>query len=169
MLSIKRRGHLVWQGVQLGSGFDVQLKFAKDVQTGGDVIGLNEDFDLTSTLARFLAINKQLIDERLFVIEEVLAGYRRHHRKEFRWKAKVLSYKSLTFVYDRPRDPSGLAQSSTEFEKDQRVCHLMSNSERVFSSAYFRLSAVSRSEAATWWYIFWVSFCTIFWKEQITK
>ncbi|KAF5312519.1 hypothetical protein D9619_003561 [Psilocybe cf. subviscida] len=155
VLSIKRRGHLAWQGMQLGSGFDIQLKFAKGVQTGGDVIGLNDDFDLTSTLARFLAINKQLIDERLFAVEEVLAGYRRHHRKEFRWKAKVLSYKSLTFVYDRPRDPNGLAQSSIEFEKDQRVCRLMSNSERVFSSAYFRLSAVSKSEAATWWYIFW--------------
>ncbi|KAF8961003.1 hypothetical protein BDZ97DRAFT_1830853 [Flammula alnicola] len=155
VLSIKRRGHLTWQGLHLGSGFDIRLKYARDVKLPSEVIGLNEDFDLTSSLARFLEINKQLIDEDLFVIEEKLSQYRRHHRKEFRWKSRVLTYRFLSFVYDRPRDPDGLAQSSIEFERDSRVCHLMAKSDAVFKSAYTRLATVSTSEAATWWYIFW--------------
>jgi len=67
----------------------------------------------------------------------------------------VLTYRFLTYVYDQPRDPTGLAKSSIEFERDLRVRQLMVGSEAVFETAYERLAAVSTSQVATWWYIFW--------------
>ncbi|KAJ3516260.1 hypothetical protein NLJ89_g1239 [Agrocybe chaxingu] len=155
VLRIKRRGHLIWKGLPLGSGFTVELRYSKKVKVSGEVIGLNEDYDLTSSLARFLEINRELVDQGLRSIEGKLSEYRQHHRKECRWKSRVLTYRFLTSVYDKPRDPDTIAQSCLDLERDTRVCQLMSRSEPVFRSAYDRLAAVSTSEAATWWYIFW--------------
>lgn len=156
VLRIKHQGELAWQGLNLGSGFQVELDYSKQVKVLGEVIGLTKHFDLTPPLARFLELNKQLIDEGLYETEERLASYRRHQRKECSWKRRVLSYRFLTFVYERPRDPSGLVQSSIENERDPRVRRLMLDSEAVLKSAYNRLAVVSASEVATWWYIFWV-------------
>lgn len=156
LLKIKRHGHLVWQGLQLGSGFDIELKYSRDMTVSSDVIGLNEDFDLTPSLARFLQINRKLVDEGLFPIEEKLSHYRRHHRQECQRKTRIMTYRFLTYVYDHPRDPDGLVQRLCEIEGDCRIQELMLNSEAAFRSTYTRLEAVRTSELATWWYIFWV-------------
>ncbi|KAJ7487562.1 hypothetical protein B0H11DRAFT_2013877 [Mycena galericulata] len=155
VLRIKRRGHLKWDGLQLGSGFAIELNYAKDVKVDGDIIGLNDDYDLTPDLARFIALNQDLIPKKLEYIEETLSGYRRHHRKECRWKLHVLTYRFLTHVYDRPRDSIGLAESSIQHERDLRVRQLMIGNEAVFRTAYERLQGVSTSPTATWWYLFW--------------
>ena len=162
VLRIKRQGQMSWQGLNLGSGFQVELKYSKHVTVLGETIGLTKIFDLTPPLARFLELNRQLIDEGLYEIEEKLSSYRRHHRKECSWKRRVLSYRFLEFVYDRPCAPSGLVQSSIENEQDPRVRRLMVDSEAVFKSAYIRLAAVSTSEVATWWYIFWVGTISLY-------
>ncbi|KAJ7225550.1 hypothetical protein GGX14DRAFT_421095 [Mycena pura] len=153
VLHIKRRGHLKWDGLQLGSGFEIVLNYAKNVQVDGDVIGLNDDYDLTPDLARFLSLNQTLIPRRLEYIQETLCRYRRHHRKECGWKRHVLTYRFLTHVYDRPRDwgpDLGHAESS-----DVGVRQLILDGENVFRTAYERMEAVSTSLAATWWYLFW--------------
>lgn len=157
VLYIKRKGHLEWQGLHLGSGFEIELRYSKNVIVSGEIIGLNEDYDLTSTLARFFEINHDSIDEGLYEVEGKLSHYRRHHRKECRWKSRVLTYRFMTFVYDQPRDPDEVTRSSLDCERDPRVRELLECGGPVFKSAYARLMAVSESEAATWWYIFWVS------------
>ncbi|KAK7064260.1 hypothetical protein R3P38DRAFT_3301834 [Favolaschia claudopus] len=155
VLRIKRRGHLEWEGLQLGSGFSVELNYAKSVKVAGDIIGLNDDYDLTPDLAQFLSLNQHLIPTKLKHIEETLARYRRHHRKECRWKSDVLTYRFLTHVYDRPRPPSSLAESSFQLERDLRVRQLMAGSVDVFETAFDRLEAVSVSPTSGWWYLFW--------------
>lgn len=157
ILKIKRRGHLLWQGLQLGSGFGIELKYSRDMTVSSDVIGLTEDFDLTPALARFLQINRKPIDEGLFVIEEKLSHYRRHHRRECQQKKRIMTYRFLAFVYDHPRDPDGLIPTLCEIEGDCRIQELMMKSGEAFRAAYTRLEAVRTSELATWWYIFWVS------------
>lgn len=157
VLRIRKQGFLDWEGVQLGSGFQVELIYSKNVKVTGEVIGLNDDFDLTSPLAKFLELNRRLIEQRAAHFEDILKDYRRFHRKECKWKNHVLSYRFLAYVYAQPRDPTGLPQSSIEGERDARVRKLMLCSEDVFKAMYERFTAVSRSEAATWWYIFWVS------------
>ncbi|KAJ6509497.1 hypothetical protein C8R47DRAFT_1098906 [Mycena vitilis] len=155
VLRIKRHGHLEWEGLQLGSGFGIELNYAKNVQMDGDLIGLTDDYNLTPDLARFISLNQDLIPKKLQHIEETLASYRHHHRKECRWKSQVLTYRFLTHVYDRPRQSSGLAESSIQFERDLRVKELMVGNEAVFATAYARLEAVSSSPTAAWWYLFW--------------
>ncbi|GLB36114.1 hypothetical protein LshimejAT787_0304020 [Lyophyllum shimeji] len=155
LLCINRRGRLAWGGLQLGSGFDLELRYSKKLSVGGDGIGLNDDYDLTAPLAQFLELNQALISERLPYLEETMDSYRRHHRKVVRWKNRVLSYRFLSHVYDNPRDPTALATSCLEFEHDARVRHLMANSDTALRSAYERWAFISRSEARTWWYLFW--------------
>ena len=153
---IRRKGFLLWQGLHLGSGFETELVYSKHVRMPGDIIGLNDEFGLTSPLAKFLEFNQSIIERNLPRIEDALGSYRLYHRKECKWKTRVLSYRFLAHVYAQPRDPTGLPQSSIEFERDPRVRQLMLGSEDVFRSMYVRFVAVARSEAATWWYIFWV-------------
>jgi len=162
VLRIRRKGFLVWEGLRMGSGFHVELIYSKHVRVTGEVIGLNDEFDLTSPLAKFLELNRSIVEDKLPVIEETISSYRQHHRRESQWKNRVLSYRFLAHVFAQPRDPTGLPQSSIEGERDGRVRQLMLDSGEVFESAYQRYAAVSRSEATAWWYIFWVSLlCTL--------
>lgn len=135
----------------------MELTYGKSLRVAGGVIGLNDDFDLTLPLANFLHLNEALIVRRLGDIEKTLVSYRHHHEKECRWKSRVLTYRFLYRVYDRPQDPATLASSCIDPEHDLRVRQLLTGSEPVFQAAYERFATVSSSETATWWYIFWVS------------
>lgn len=154
---VNRRGQHFWEDTNLASGFDVQLEYTKDVKIDGSAIGLNDDYDLTRPLAYFLTLNEYLIPGPLSHLEGILRRYRQHCAKECTWKTDTLTYRFLALVYDRPREPDGLAQSSIEHERDLRVRQLMLGSELAFEMSYKRLSTVGKSEIATWWYIFWVS------------
>ncbi|KAH9950392.1 hypothetical protein B0H21DRAFT_723250 [Amylocystis lapponica] len=155
VLRIKRRGHLPWEGFDIGSGFEVELTYAKDISIDGSAIGLNAEFDFTQLLARFFALNQQLIPNLLACLEDVLASYRRHCRRQCRWKTDTLSYHFLTDVYDRPRKATDVAEIVLKCEHDQRVRRLAVWSEVVFEITHERFLAVASSELATWWYIFW--------------
>ncbi|KAI0963649.1 hypothetical protein AcW1_000667 [Taiwanofungus camphoratus] len=155
VLNIKRSGRLLWEGVDLGSGFTVELTYAKNVKADGSLIGLTDDYDLTQPLARFFALNEQIIAERLPHVEAVLRGYRHHSRWECLWKEDTLTYRSLTSVYDQPQSAVDVAQTILKSERDLRVRELVVNNETVFEISYARFSAVSNSALATWWYIFW--------------
>ncbi|KAG6857525.1 hypothetical protein H0H87_000124 [Tephrocybe sp. NHM501043] len=85
VLRIKRKGHLLWNGLQLGSGFIVELQYTKKLSLPGEVIGLNDDYDLTPPLARFFELNRNLIEDWSPHVEEVLGDYRRHNRKEIKF------------------------------------------------------------------------------------
>jgi hypothetical protein len=157
-LNIKRKGYLTWEGLQLGSGFDVEIVYDKNVKLEGGSIGINDEYDLTPVLARFLAGNHSLIHSRVSGIEALLAGYRRFCKQECRAKSEALTYGFLSRVYDHPRDPEGLAQDAIKHEHDLRVRQLLVGNEAAFRITYERLTAVSTTELATWWYIFWVCF-----------
>ncbi|KAF8632635.1 hypothetical protein AX15_001834 [Amanita polypyramis BW_CC] len=154
-LQIKRRGYLIWNEVQLGSGFGIQLKYARDVQVSGDAIGLNDDLDLTTPLANFLELNQHLISSNIHHIEKVLSNYRQHQRNEYKWKRQVLSYRFLSVVFDRPRDLADNATSFVEHERDIRVRQLVSEHKTMLTSVYDRYVYVTQTEVTAWWYIFW--------------
>ena len=164
-LNIKRKGCLIWKGLQLGNGFDVEITYDKHVSTDGASIGINDEYDLTSTLARFLAQtpNHALIHSRIGGINALLAGYRQFYRQECNKKADVLSYGFLSRVFDHPRDPEGLAQGAFKHEHDPRVRQLLIGNEEAFRITYERLVAVSTTELATWWYIIWVCVDLLCW------
>lgn len=146
----------MWRDLQLGSGLDIELIYDRDVQVDGGVFGLDDDYNLTPSLARFLALNQTLISGKLADIEAVIHSYRKHRKAECRMKEDVLSYRFLSFVYNQPRSPDGLAESSIASERDPRVRQLMVGSETIFKATYERLAVVATTPATTWWYIFWV-------------
>ena len=160
-LKIRRKGYLIWEGLQLGSGFDVEIVYDKHVRIDGGAIGINDEYDLTSTLARFLDWNHALIHSRVSGIEALLAGYRQSCQRECRGKTDVLTYGFLSRVYDHPRDPEGLAQDSIKHERDLRMRQLLVGNEVAFRITYERLAAVSTTALVTWWYILWVRLVSI--------
>ncbi|KAF9457057.1 hypothetical protein BDZ94DRAFT_1203376 [Collybia nuda] len=155
VLRIKRQGDLAWNGYQLGSGFGIQLVYPNNIVLPGDVIGINDDYDLTAPLAQFLKLNQHLLHERLRQFEGMISTYRRHQRRESHWKTQVLPYEFLSFIYNQPQDPTALTGSFIRSGCDLGVQQSFMNDSSPFVAAYQRFLAVTSSEAATWWYIFW--------------
>lgn len=156
VFELKRRGTQFIEGFPLGSGFDIQLTYAHKVQLDGDILGLNDDFDLSPLLAKFLHMNQHLINDRIEVVESALWRYRRTARKEARKKRKALSYGFTTEVWNWPAFPDEAAKTVEGLERDLRVRHLIVEREDALLAAKERMDAVGRSEIATWWYLFWV-------------
>lgn len=155
VLSLKRQGYLIWQNQQLGSGFTISIKYSKSVTCDGTIIGLNDDFDLTPQLAQFLALNHRSISTLLPNVESVLYDYRETLLQEAQRKLDALTYCFLTHVYNPP-SPLDITKSVIQEERDPRVRRLMAENTVALDMTFERLTAVTRSEVATWWYIFWV-------------
>ncbi|XP_006454307.1 hypothetical protein AGABI2DRAFT_197252 [Agaricus bisporus var. bisporus H97] len=152
---IKRRGRLTWDGIEIGSGFDIELRYTKSIKVAGEKIGLGSDFDLTPSLARFLKLNQEQIQRRSQIIEEKLFNYRRFHRRESRWKERVLSYRFLVHVYDHPFPNP---KDEAEFEHDSRVRSMLQDNDKVLADTSVRYHNTARTETTAWWYIFWDDF-----------
>lgn len=144
--------------MQLGSGFDIQLRYSRKVTIGASIIGLDDDFNLTPLLARFLLENRFLVDEHTPVVTDALHTYRKHLHSEARRKRQVLSYRFLSAVYDRPMGPQEITDVVQELEQDFRVRRLTTSNEPAFIAANERMRAVSRSGVTTFWFILWDDF-----------
>lgn len=155
---IKRRGIASWKGLQLGSGFHVELCYAPYVVVHAPVIGLDDDFSVSPLLARFLLQNQDIVSRNSPKIEGALESYRRHLRRMSRWKQDVLTYSFLTTVYFRPSDATAIAREVEPTEKDLRVREMILSKEDALAATYERVRAVSRTALATWWYLFWDDF-----------
>lgn len=156
VLEIQRDGRLVWQDYEIGSGLNVELVYGKGIKVSGDVLGITDEWELTPTLARFLSLNQALILARLPALERSIGDFRRHHRKEYQFKAAVLSYQFLPVVYNTPQRHDELVQVVVEEEQDLRVRDLVLGAEDAFIAGYERFRRAVSSEAGAWWYIFWV-------------
>ncbi|EMD42109.1 hypothetical protein CERSUDRAFT_110652 [Gelatoporia subvermispora B] len=154
-LTIKRMGQLLWEDTDLGSGFKVSLKYAKNVEVDGSVIGVTEGLDLTQPLARFLAINEHLISARITHLESTMRRYRHFQRRECEWKARCLTYGFLSAIYDCPQDAASVIKTILHTEIDGPIRQVISSSEAALAISYERHCVVSTSELATWWYTFW--------------
>ncbi|CAK5280520.1 unnamed protein product [Mycena citricolor] len=154
VLRIKRRGHLEYEGLQLGSGFELELNYSKRVKVGRDVIGLNDDYEMTPDLARFFSLNRTLIPSRVGYIDETIHRYRLFHQRQCKAKRHELSYRFLLDVYDHPRELDRLLECSMR-ERDLRVRQLVAANHAAFETAYTRMQAISESPVRTWWYLLW--------------
>ncbi|KAG5221924.1 RecF/RecN/SMC [Salix suchowensis] len=101
-------------------------------------------------------MNRDLIHRRLGALDAVLNDYHIHHEEECRRKRDTFTYAFLTNVYDRPQHFAEVVKWAMGHEKDFRIGQLVVASEEALSKAYERSVVVSETEAATWWYIFWV-------------
>ncbi|KIM22943.1 hypothetical protein M408DRAFT_269120 [Serendipita vermifera MAFF 305830] len=158
VFSLKYRGSQFWKDLPLGSGFDIELSYTKDIRLDGDAIGIEHDMGMTSTLAKFLHLNRDLVHTRL---ESLLAGldeYRRETRKQMRLKQKTLSYHFLAHVYNWPLRPAQVVKAVEQYESDLRVRDLFAANDASLAMVTQRMDIVGRSEITVWWYLFWDDF-----------
>lgn len=134
----------------------MRLTYTRDVQVDGATIGLDLDFDLTPQLARFLALNRELIHDRLHHVDHAIRDYRRRTRRETRAKHDTLTYQFLSSVYCSPKELHHLIETLSEQEKDVRVRQTFEEHEDALIAANERMDFVNRSEATAWWYLYWV-------------
>lgn len=156
LFAIGRQGCLSWAGYDFGSGFNVELSYSKSVIVNGDIIGLDDDWQLTPQLARFLALNSTQISQRLPIVEQAISDYRKHCAQECYAKNDVLSYQFLMYAYNTVQNQGELVKNVVKEEKDLRVRDLIVTNEFALRAAHERYEAASVSEATAWWYIFWV-------------
>ncbi|KAG8801762.1 hypothetical protein FRC16_011205 [Serendipita sp. 398] len=158
LFTIKHRGIQFWRDLPLGSGFDIELVYNKEVCLDSDGIGLDDHLDVTQTLARFLQLNQHIIQSRLPKIEEMLQEYRRECRKVAKAKNKVLSYGFLTRVYNWPLKPDEVVSTVDTHEQDLRVRDIFASNTDAVEAASQRINFASRSEVTVWWFLFWDDF-----------
>ena len=156
VVKIRRKGCLNWKNTNLGSGFEVELVYAKDVTIGMADFGVDDNWELSPTFARFLALNQRRISGRVGIIEEAIDDFRQSHYEECIWKSRVLSYHSLISIYDKPQHIESLAEAFSK-ESDIRVRDMLLTNQDAFSAANDRFRVVTSSRIAVWWYIFWVN------------
>ncbi|KAG8896999.1 hypothetical protein FRB99_008521 [Tulasnella sp. 403] len=152
---IKRNGVASWNGIQLGSGFNIQMQYSHCLELDGSIIGLDDDFNMTPQLAQFLLLNRDLVNDQHPILLATLDDYRTFMRKMAKWKREVLSYRFLTTVYGSPSNPETVIQTVEDMERDLRVRDLVVNRQDAFSAAYERLKTVAASRVRTWWYLLW--------------
>lgn len=130
--------------------------YTKDVKVDRDVIGLSDDWELSPSLARFLALNHGIISKRLPIVEHAIQDFRDFHFQECVRKANVLSYRFLASIYDMPMAHDDVVKHLLREERDLRVRQLAIGNEPSFVAAFERFKAATASEATAWWFIFWV-------------
>lgn len=142
----------------LGSGFEVRLRYAKNVAADCNTIGLTDDFELTDKLAAFLRVNSTRIEARLPGVIARLERYRQAARKEVVLKERVMTYGFLRDVYGswKPKEALGRVLEQ-ECEGSKTGPSIVRDYRHVFVSLDERMRAVGRSPACGLWYLFWVS------------
>ncbi|CAE6405463.1 unnamed protein product [Rhizoctonia solani] len=155
---IRRQGSLEWNNVNLASGFDVSLQYSKKLNLDGSLIGLNISFELTPQLARFLLLNKTILESRMSAYLNALRDYRTHALIEVESKIEALSYGFITSLYASPMDPVSIASSLARNERNLRVRDLAVGYEHAFQTMYERMHYVTRAPVEAWWFLFWDDF-----------
>ena len=158
VFSLKHHGIQFWKDTPLGSGFEIQLSYTKDIHLDADAIGIEDDMEISPILAKFLHLNRDLVEARLDLLLEGLEEYRREMRRQNKRKRTALSYQFLTRVYNWPARPAEVVKAVEQHESDLRVRDLFAANGGALQMASERMDAVCRSEITIWWYLFWDDF-----------
>ncbi|KAF8595614.1 hypothetical protein BDV93DRAFT_501109 [Ceratobasidium sp. AG-I] len=157
-LIVRRNGIFYWEGVNLASGFDVALHYARDIILDASPIGLNAELELTPQLARFLLLNKSTLQAGISEYSRLLGSYRAHAHREATAKAMTLSYEFISNVYNTPASPEVISHVLAEHEPNIRVRDLAVGYGDVFLATDERMRCVSQSSVSAWWFLFWNDF-----------
>ncbi|GAA6064386.1 hypothetical protein JCM10212_002919 [Sporobolomyces blumeae] len=169
-LTIGRNSTFKWRGYNHASGFDVSLEYTDgyglDVNgktrsnmsltvTGTDT-GISSDFALTRALACLLQRNREIVEERLPLVEDALRTRRRYFADEAAEKSRVLSHGFLTSVYAEPvSSVAELDQRLRAKEQNSDVQNLVRTYPTTFRCLEERMQSVLGSRLRAWWFVLW--------------
>jgi hypothetical protein len=169
-LRIGRNCELTWRGYNFNSGFDVTLVYEDGrgrradgtVEQGlglirqGASFGIADDFHLTPPLAHLFRDNRDLIEQRLAGVENLLAGHRAYFCDEAQRKYRTLSHAFLFNVQaDGSLSSKGLAAMLDATELDPRVRSLPYSYAGSITLLEERMKAINRSRVTQWWFVAW--------------
>lgn len=121
----------------------------------GEALGIASNFALSNTLARFLQLNRDIIEQNMPKIEARLAAHRDFFREEIENKRKTLSYSFLIDVYGNEHfDRSSLA-TALEKEQNERTRSILDNHAAAICFLEERMQAANRDILCQWWYLLW--------------
>lgn len=118
-------------------------------------LGIANNFALSNTLARFLQLNRHIIEQRMPKIEERLASHRDYFREEFEDKQRTLSYAFLIDVYGNEHFDRHSLRNALAQEEDQQTRALLDEHTGAITFLEERMQAANRDVISQWWYLLW--------------
>lgn len=177
LLHIHRQGTSLWRGHNMNPGFLVTITFTDgecndpegqngvaNTTIGPDVIGLTDDYRLTTQLEQLFRDNRKIIDRRIDGVRQIMQQYREYYRHEAAKKEALMSYGFFINIYNNPAVPQkylhSLLVTSERNTKLQRLAAPLEKSSYSGSYAalaflYQRMNTVNQSRLHQWWYLFW--------------
>ncbi|CAG8515043.1 15568_t:CDS:2 [Rhizophagus irregularis] len=162
ILSIQRHKRSKWSNnYNMNPGFKITVSYV-DIQSpnervvGHDVLGITEDFQMTSQLKKLFSDNKETVHIGLAEIQKLMEEYRQYYRDETKWKEETLSYGFFINVYDNPSIPlESLPALLITTEENQLIQSLPESEYPSLIYLYERMRVVNLSRVHQWWYLFW--------------
>ncbi|KAN0065817.1 hypothetical protein ACQY0O_000947 [Thecaphora frezii] len=170
-LCIERRQEHQWNGYNFSSGFYVKIVYDQSARrqesngavttlretievSGSRAFGLPDDFDMTSSMARFFKDNEGLVKERVSYVEEIMQRYRDDFEREARWKERKMPYSFETDIFDNHLlTPEELRWTLHKTVKSRALAELPRRFEGSITLLYERLAAINRSPLHRFWWL----------------
>lgn len=169
-LTIGRNSGLCWKGYNFSSGFEVkityndgegqesdgQVRYGQHLVLTAEDLGITSDFRLTSTLAKLLRRNRDIIETRLPIIDDSLTHHREYFFNQAQWKNFTLSH---SFLFDIVANDTLSSEELDDIlhstEKDSKVKNITRNYSGAILYLHERRATVMRSRITQWWFMFW--------------
>lgn len=151
------------------SGFKVSLEYhdGRHLKSDGsyktgvyhsmtaESLGIASNFALSNTLARFLQLNRHIIDQNITKIEERLAMHRDYFKEEIEEKQRILSYAFLTDVYGNEHLDRYSLENALAKEQDDKTRLMLDDHTGTVTFLEERMQAANRDVVSQWWYLLW--------------
>ena len=121
----------------------------------GDTLGIASNFALSNTLARFLQLNRHIIEQNLPKIEAKLAAHRDFFREEMEEKGQKLSYAFLVDVYGNEHFDKTSLEAALAMEQDLKTRAILDDHAAAICFLEERMQAANRDTLCQWWYLLW--------------
>lgn len=169
-LNIRRNSERKWNGYNHASGFEVGISYVdgQGQDSDGGVhygqhltldsagMGLTDDFDLCTSVAKLFRRNRDLIDTRMPILQATLARHRDFFRAEADAKHQALSH---SFLFDVVAEDSlSVAELETMLKGREKSRVVREMVQRYGASLTFleeRMTSVKSSRIRAWWYLLW--------------
>lgn len=121
----------------------------------GEALGIASNFALSNTLARFLQLNRHIIEQNMRKIEAKLAAHRDFFREEIEEKRRTLSYAFLIDVYGNEHFDKASLAAALEKEQHARTRAILDDHSAAICFLEERMQAANRDVVCQWWYLLW--------------
>lgn len=126
-----------------------------DMVLDGEELGISSNFAMTNTLARFMQLNRRIIEQNMPLLEDKIDIHRNFFAEEVRAKRRALSYSFLLDVYGNEHLDRSVLADALYGEEDANTRDMLIRHEGSMTLMAERMQAANSSILCQWWYLFW--------------